>query len=121
MNYSNDAFVTMLLTMALSPNKEEYARPLGVAEFRRFEAAARASSYGSIGALLDMDISGLMLYLGLTEEESYRAYTLLHRSVQLSYAMDGFAAQGIDVVTQSDAEDPETPPRRASTAAATPG
>lgn len=117
MGHTDDAYATMLLTMALSPNKEEYARPLGVAEFRRFEAAARASSYGSIGALLDMDISGLMLYLGLTEEESYRAYTLLHRSVQLSYAMDGFAAQGIDVVTQYDAEYPERARRRLADAA----
>ena len=49
MGHTDDAYATMLLTMALSPNKEEYARPLGVAEFRRFEAAARASSYGSIG------------------------------------------------------------------------
>ena len=29
LNYSDDAFVTMLLSMALSPNKEEYARPYG--------------------------------------------------------------------------------------------
>lgn len=112
MGHTDDAYAAMLLTMALSPNKEEYARPLSVSEFRRFEAAARASSYGNIGALLDMDISGLMLYLGLSEEESYRAYTLMHRGVQLSYAMDGFAAQGIEVVTQYDAQYPERARRK---------
>ncbi len=117
MGHTDDAYAAMLLTMTLSPNKEEYARPLGVAEFRRFEAAARASSCGSIGALLDMDISGLMLYLGLTEEEAYRSYTLLHRGVQLSYAMDGFAAQGIEVVTQYDAQYPERARRKLGDAA----
>ncbi|MBQ8110757.1 MAG: DNA-processing protein DprA [Clostridia bacterium] len=107
MVHTDDAYAAMLLTMALSPNKEEYARPLSVQEFRRFEAAARASSYKSIGRLMEMDISGLMIYLGLSEEEGYRVYTLMHRGVQLTYAMEGFAAQGIEVVTQYDEAYPE--------------
>lgn len=107
MGHTDDAYAAMLLTMALSPNKEEYARPLSTAEFRRFEAAARESQYRGIGRLLDMDISGLMIYLGLSEEEAYRAFTLLHRGVQLSYALEGFAAEGIEVVTQYDAGYPE--------------
>ena len=107
MAHTDDAYAAMLLTMALSPNKEEYARPLSTAEFRRFEAAARESTFHGIGKLLDMDISGLMIYLGLTEEEAYRAFTLLHRGVQLSYALEGFAAEGIEVVTQYDAGYPE--------------
>ena len=106
MAHTDDAYAAMLLTMALSPNREEYARPLGTGEFRRFEAAARASQFRSIGALLDMDISGLMIYLNLAESEAYRAYTLLHRGVQLTYALEGFAARGIDVVTQYDADYP---------------
>jgi len=106
LGHTDDSYAAMLLTMALSPNKEEYARPLGVQEFRRFEAAARASRFRSIGALLDVDISGLMMYLGISEEEGYRAYTLLHRGVQLSYALEGFMARGIDVVTQYDGDYP---------------
>lgn len=106
MGHNDDAYAAMLLTMALSPDKEEYARPLGVQEFRRFESVVRASHYRSLGALLDVDISGLMMYLGLSEEEGYRAFTLLHRGVQLSYALEGYAAEGIDVVTQYDAEYP---------------
>ena len=102
MSHTDDAYAAMLLTMALSPNKEEYARPLSIQEFRRFEASARASRFRSIGALLDVDISGLMIYLDLSEEESYRVYTLLHRGVQLSYALEGYMAEGIDVVTQYD-------------------
>ena len=107
MGHTDDAYAAMLLTLALSPNKEEYARPFGVQEFRRFEAAARASRYRMIGALLDVDISGMMMVMGLSEEESYRAYTLLHRGVQLSYALDGYGVEGIDVVTQYDAGYPD--------------
>ena len=106
MGHTDDAYAAMLLTMALSPNREEYARPMGVQEFRRLESIVRGSKYRSIGALLDMDISGLMMNLGLSEEESYRAYTLLHREVQLTYALEGFMADGIEVVTQYDADYP---------------
>ena len=106
MGHTDDAYAAMLLTMALSPDKEEYARPLGVQEFRRFEAAARASVYRGIGGLLDVDISGLMMRLGVSEEEGYRAFTLLHRGVQLSYALESFSRQGIEVVTQYDADYP---------------
>ena len=106
MAHTDDAYAAMLLTMALSPNREEYARPFGTQEFRRLEAAARASELRGIGALLGMDISGLMIYLNLSETESYRAYTLMHRDVQLSYALEGFATEGIEVVTQYDDEYP---------------
>ena len=41
MAHTDDAYGAMLLTMALSANKEEYARPLSTPEFRRFEAAVR--------------------------------------------------------------------------------
>ena len=64
MLHSDDAYAAMLLTMALSPNREEYARPLSIPEFRRVEALARGSGFGSIGALLDVDISGLVMLLG---------------------------------------------------------
>ena len=106
MGHTDDAYAAMLLTMALSPNKEEYARPLNAQEFRRVEAAARASRYHGVGGLLDVDISGLMIYLGIPEEEAYRVFTLLHRSVQLSYALEGYATEGIDVLTRYDAEYP---------------
>ena len=102
MNHSENAYAAMLLTMALSPNKEEYARPLSTPEFRHVEALARGSGFGSIGALLDVDISGLVMLLGLTDDEAYRVYTLLHRDVQLSYALGGFLEDGIEVVTQYD-------------------
>ena len=106
MEHTENAYAAMLLTMALSPNKEEYARPLSTPEFRRVEALARGSGFGSIGGLLDVDISGLVMLLGLTDEEAYRVYTLLHRDVQLTYALGGFMEDGIEVVTQYDAQYP---------------
>ena len=108
MNYTDNSYVTMLLTMALSPDREEYARPYSVSEYRVLEAKVRKSQkVKSLGAMLGMDISGMMMYLDMQEDEAYRAYTLLNRGVQLSYAMDGFMRQGIDVVTCCDDEYPQ--------------
>ncbi len=107
MQYSDDGYAAMLLTMALSPNREEYARPYSVQEFRRLESTVRGSELRQIGRLLNIDISGLMIYLGISEEEAYRAYTLLNRNVPLTYALEGFARQGIEVVTCYDAEYPK--------------
>ena len=117
MGHTDDAYAAMLLTMALSPNKEEYARPLSTQEFRRFEAAARASRFRGIGKLLDVDISGLMIYLGISEAEAYRAFTLMHRGVQLSYALEDFASRGIDAVTRYDEEYPRRLERKLKDAA----
>ena len=117
MKHTDDAYAAMLLTMALSPNKEEYARPYSVQEFRRLEEAARASRYRSIGPLMEVDISGLMIYLGLSEEEGYRVYTLLHRGVQLSRAMASYIPEGVDFVTQYDDEYPQRLRRRLGDAA----
>lgn len=106
MFYSDDAFATMLLTMALSPNREEYARPYSVQEFRKLEECVRASGRRQIGRLLNMDISGLMMHLGVSEEEAYRIFTLLNRGVQLTYALEGYLKEGIEVVTIYDEEYP---------------
>lgn len=103
MEHTENAYAAMLLTMALSPNKEEYARPLSTQEFRRIEALARASRFGSIGGLLNVDISGLVMLLGLSDDESYRVYTLLHRDVQLTYTLAEFLTTNIEVLTQYDA------------------
>ena len=46
MKHNDDAYAAMLLTMALSPNKEEYARPLSVQEFRQLERSVGNSGMG---------------------------------------------------------------------------
>lgn len=106
MNYSDDAFAAMLLTMALSPNREEYARPYGVQEFRKLESAVRSSGLHHLGRLLNLDISGIMMNIGVSEEEAYRIFTLLNRGVQLTYGLENFLQQGVDVVTVYDAAYP---------------
>lgn len=114
MNYSDDAFVTMLLTMALSPNREEYAHPLSTQELRRIEDKLRPDH---LGVLANIDIGGLMLRLDLPEEEAYRIYTLLNRSVQLSYTMEKCMRQGIEAVTRFNGEYPRRILRRMEDAA----
>ena len=42
MNYTDDGYAAMLLTMALSPDREEYARPLSTQEYRALAGAARS-------------------------------------------------------------------------------
>ena len=117
MNYSDDAFVTMLLTMALSPNREEYARPFSTQELKRLEEKVRAGGLYHIGRLANIDISGLMLKLDISEEEAYRIYTLLNRSVQLSYTIENHLRQGVEVITCYDDEYPQRIRRRREDAA----
>lgn len=117
MNYTEDAFVTMLLTMALSPNREEYARPFSTQELSRLEERVHACGLHRIGRLLNTDIGGLMLKLDISEEEAYRIFTLLNRSVQLSYTVENYLKQGIEVVTGYNEEYPQRLKRRMEAAA----
>lgn len=117
MNYTDDAFVTMLLSMALSPNREEYARPFSTQELKKLEEKVRAGGLHHIGGLMNVDISGLMLKLDISEEEAYRIYTLLNRSVQLSYSVENYLRQGIEVVTSYNDEYPQRLKRRMADAA----
>lgn len=117
MAYTSDAYATMLLTMALSPNREEYARPYSVQEFFRLEQRVRESSMRGVGNLVGMDISGLMMKLDISEEEGYRIYTLLNRAVQLGYAIENFLEKGIEVVTVHNGEYPDRLRRKMKNAA----
>lgn len=117
MNYSDDAFVTMLLTMSLSPNREEYARPYSTQELKRLEEKVRAGGLYHIGRLANVDIGGLMLKLDVSEEEAYRIYTLLNRSVQLSYTIENYLRKGVEVITCYDDEYPQRVKRRMDEAA----
>lgn len=106
MNHNDDGYVAMLLTMALSPDREEYARPYGVQEFHRLEGIVRETGIKRLGGLLNQDISGLMIHLNMSEEEALRAFTLIHRTVPLTYALESFERQGIDAVTCYDPDYP---------------
>lgn len=112
MNYSDDAFATMLLTMALSPNREEYALPLGTLELKKLEKRLHEKGILHIGSIINYDIGGLMFELGLSEEEAYRIFTLLNRSVQLSYSVENYLQQGIEVVSFYNDEYPQRVKRK---------
>ena len=56
--------------MALSPNREEYARPLSTQEYYRLAERVRDSKYRTPGGLIGADISGMMMYIGISEEEA---------------------------------------------------
>ena len=115
--YNDDAFATMLLTVPLSADRAEYARPLSTPEYSRMLARVKSSAAARLGALLHVDISGLMMLLGVSEEEGYRLYTLLHRGVQLTYALEGFMEKGVRIVTCFDEEYPPHFRARMGTAA----
>lgn len=116
MAYTKDALATMLLTMALLANREEYVRPYGAQEFSRLEQRVRECGLAGVGDLMGVDISGLMIELDLPEEEAYRIYTLLSRSVQLSYSMERFMELGIRIVTLHDGDYPGRLARRLDSA-----
>ena len=116
MAYTKDALATMLLTMALLANREEYVRPYGAQEFSRLEHRVRECGLTGIGDLMGVDISGLMIERDLPEEEAYRIYTWLSRSVQLSYSMERFMELGIRIVTLHDGDYPGRLARRLDSA-----
>ena len=113
MTYTADSYAAMLLCLSLSPNREEYARTLTTSEYRDICERAKNSAARHIGGLMNIDISGLMQLLNISEEEAYRIYTLMSRTVQLSYAMEAFAAKGIQIITEFDEGYPERLVKRA--------
>ena len=87
-SYNDSAFVVLLLTMVLSPNKEEFARPYTAQEFYALEEKVRTSSLEHLPKLLHIDVSGLMKCLSMSEDEAYRLYTLLHRDVLIMRTLE---------------------------------
>ncbi|MGI6239688.1 MAG: DNA-processing protein DprA [Christensenellales bacterium] len=117
MAYCADSYAAMLLCLSLSPDRDEYARMLSTAEYRELRARIRTTSARRISGLMNVDISGIMQLLSITEEEAYRIYTLMNRTVQLSYAMEAFAMKGIRIVTEFDDEYPRRLAKRSGQSA----
>ena len=96
----------MLLTLTLTPDKDEIVRPLNTVEFSRLAARAEADSEGGIGTLIGMDMSGIMEILDCNEDEAYRICMLLNRAMPLSYSLERFNSDGIDILTRYNDEYP---------------
>ena len=106
MQHCDDAYAAMLLTLSLSADREEFAHPLSTAEFRALDADLRENTGRGPGQLLGKDISGIMQLLQTPEPEALRLFTLLNRSVQLTYILESFADDNIEVITQYDSRYP---------------
>lgn len=102
MRHNDDSFATMLLMSQIDPGREELVRPLSTGEWHQLYARVRARGM-SMGDLINLDMSGFMLRLGVTEQEAYRLCILLGRVLPLSVSMEGFAQDGIDILTWNQA------------------
>lgn len=107
MRHNDDAFTAMLLTLPLTADKEELVRPLSSAEFSALVERVSALKAGRIGELMGMDVSGMMSLLDLNEADAYRLCMLLSRTMPLSYAMERFYEQNLELLTLYDAPYPD--------------
>ena len=107
MTHDDNAFATMLLAAQLSVSREDIVRPLSVREYHALRA--RIAQYGLNGAgdLIGRDLSAIRRLLELSEPEAYRLGVLLGRVVPISYMLERYADQGIDVVTLDEAAYPK--------------
>lgn len=103
--HDQDAFATLLLVSDMEPGRGELAEPLTTAQWRAFSRLLKARGYAP-GDLVEMDMSGLMLRLGLSEAEAYRLCLLLGRTLPLSVSLEEFAARGVDVTTIGEKQYP---------------
>ena len=107
MRHNDDAFTAMLLTLPLTANKDELVRPLSSAEFSILRARVAACGARRIGDLIGLDVSGIMNLLKVPEAEAYRLCMLLCRTMPLSYAMERFYEQNLELLTLYDSAYPE--------------
>ena len=107
MHHNDDSFAAMLLTLTLTPDKDEIVRPLNTVEFSRLAVRAAASGKGSVGSLIGMDMSGIMDVLDCNEDEAYRICMLLNRAMPLSYSLEKFSSDGVEILTRYNEEYPE--------------
>lgn len=119
MQHNDDAFTAMLLTLPLTADKEELVRPLASAEFIQLVKRVEDAGLGAIGNLNGMDISAVMAKLDMPEQEAYRICMLLSRTMPLSYAMERFYEQNIEILTGMDEEYPNRLTERLGTDAPT--
>ena len=106
MHHNDDSFAAMLLTLTLTPDKDEIVRPLNTVEFSRLAARAETPDGSGIGRLIGMDMSGVVDALDCSEDEAYRICMLLNRAMPLSYSLEKFSNDGIDILTRYNKEYP---------------
>ena len=66
-----------------------------------------ANGKGGVGSLIGMDMSGIMDVLDCNEDEAYRICMLLNRAMPLSYSLEKFSSDGVEILTRYNEEYPE--------------
>lgn len=105
--HNDDAFATMLLMSQMSANRDEIVRPLGGAEYYQLRDQILRSPIRRLGGLIGMDMSGLRRSLDMSEPDAYRLCVLLNRVMPLSYALEKFSENGIEIITVDEPGYPE--------------
>lgn len=105
MTQRDESFAIMLLMSQIDPGKNELVLPLSFSEWHGLHRSLREQGLG-MADLFDMDMSGLMMRLKMSEQEAYRLCVLLGRVLPLSVSLERFAMNGIRPVTWNQREYP---------------
>ncbi|MBE5767275.1 MAG: hypothetical protein E7335_08955 [Clostridiales bacterium] len=106
-NHRDDSFATMLLTCALSPDREELVHPLSALEFHQLRQIVSRSNTISLGHLIGMDMSGITNQTEVDEMTAYRLCILLGRILPLSYMMEGLTEKSVQMIAYYDPQYPD--------------
>ncbi len=102
MRHNDESFTTMLLTLPLAADAAELVAPLSNQEYAQLIRRVSALGLNGIGRLIGMDVSGIMRLLDTDEQEAYRLCMLLSRTMPLSYALERFMDNNVDVLTRGN-------------------
>ncbi|MDO4547915.1 MAG: DNA-processing protein DprA [Clostridia bacterium] len=105
MNHNDESYATILLASNIRPDREELAEPLTALEWHSLRSRLRKRSM-RMSDLIGMDMSALAMRLELTQDEAYRAFLLLSRTLPMSICLEKLAMRGIDIVTYSQQDYP---------------
>lgn len=102
MQHNEDAFATLLLMSQVTPEREELVIPLSIGEYYTLQDRVREAGLPGVGALIDLDMSGMSLKLNYSDQEAYRLVNLLSRTLPISVSLERFYDANIDVMTVED-------------------
>lgn len=108
----NDSLAIMLLCCRMSATRQELFDPLSPPEFYALHQKLRKKLKTTPAWMFGRDIRELMDGLEITEQEAHRLMVLMERMVSLSYELDDYGSNGIEVITCIDKRYPKCLPRR---------
>lgn len=112
MPQNNDAIAVMLLCCRMSATRQELFDPLSPQEYHALKQTLTKKLQKTPGWLIGRDIGELMQTVGVTEQEAHRLVVLMDRMVSLSYELDSYSRNGIELITITDRRYPASLSRR---------